>query len=365
MSQRCEQQQAAPSPPPAPASFGTGNGVRDVFAKTSAGELDGIFHALPIGLAALDGGLRVRRANAAFATFSRMPARDQVGRPLEQLLPAFAAPLLPACRAALAGTDDGTSLELTEETEEERPRVWEVRLSRPGAGGRDDPAGLAVVVLDVTTQKEEAGRRRLALRELDHRLRNVLAVAQSVFRCTASLSPDKKHLVEAFNGRLDALARASTLLRLERAQGADLAAIVRTALEPFAEGRQFMLEGAGLLLTPQVTRVLSLALNELVTNAAKHGALSALDGRVAVHWHLEDPRRVVLEWREEGGPPVRSPRRRGFGRELIERVLSYELDAQVDLQFPRDGVRCRLVVPLGEETGLAVHTDAVAQFLAR
>ena len=146
------------------------------------------------------------------------PPGSQVGRPLEQLLPDFAAPLLPACRAALAGTDDTTSLELTEETEEERPRVWEVRLSRLGAGGRD-PAGLAVVVLDVTTQKEEAGRRRLALRELDHRLRNVLAVAQSVFRCTAALSPDKEHLVEAFNGRLDALARASTLLSLERRKG--------------------------------------------------------------------------------------------------------------------------------------------------
>jgi PAS domain-containing protein len=130
MSQRCEQQQAAPPPRPAPANFGTGNGVRDVFVKTSSGELDRIFHGLPIGLAALDGGLRVRRANAAFATFSRMPAWEQVGRPLEQLLPAFAAPLLPACRAAVAGTDGKTSLELTEETEEEHPRVWEVRLSR-------------------------------------------------------------------------------------------------------------------------------------------------------------------------------------------------------------------------------------------
>jgi two-component sensor histidine kinase len=358
MSQRREQQQAAPPAPPAPVSFGTGNGVRDFFAKTPSGELDRMFHALPIGLAALDGGLRVRRANAAFATFSRMPAWEQVGRPLEQLLPDFAAPLLPACRAAVASADGKTSLELTEETEEERPRVWEVRLSRLGAGGRD-PAGLAVVVLDVTTQKAEAGRRRLALRELDHRLRNVLAVAQSVFRCTAALSPDKKHLVEAFNGRLDALARASTLLRLERAQGADLAAIVRTALEPFVGGRPLVLEGALVLLPPQVAGILSLALNELVTNAAKHGALSVLDGRVAVHWHLEDPRRLVLEWREEGGPPVRSPRRRGFGRELIERVLSYELDAEVDLHFATDGVRCRIAIPLGEETGLAVRAEAV------
>jgi two-component sensor histidine kinase len=357
MSQGCERQQGAPPRRPAPASFGTGNGVRDVVAKSSSGELDGIFHALPIGLAALDGRLRVRRANAAFATFSGMPARDQVGRPLEQLLPAFAAALLPACRAALAGTDDTTLLELTEETEEERPRVWEVRLSRLGAGGRD-PAGLTVVVLDVTTQKEEAGRRRLALRELDHRLRNVLTVAQSVFRCTASLSPDKEHLVEAFNGRLDALARASRLLSLEP-EGADLAAIVRTALEPFAEGRQLVLDGTLMVLPPRVTGILSLALNELVTNAAKHGALSAPDGRVAVHWHLEDPRRLVLEWREAGGPPVRSPRRRGFGRELIERALSYKLDAQVDLQFATDGVRCRIAIPLGEETGLAVRAETV------
>ncbi len=356
MSQFRNQQQTAPPSPHAPASSGTGYGVMGVFAETAFGDLDGFFHGLPIGLAALDGELRVRRANAAFATFSRMPAWEQVGRPLGQLLPAFAAPLLPACRAALAGTDGKTSLELTEETEK-RPRVWEVHLSRLGARGRD-PAGLAIVVLDVTTQKEETGRRSLALRELDHRLRNVLTVAQSVFRCTAALSPDKEHLVEAFNGRLDALARASTLLGLEQAQGAELAAIVRTALEPFAAGRRLVLEGPLLLLPPQVAGTLSLALNELVTNAAKHGALSALDGRVAVHWHLEDQRRLVLEWREEGGPPVRSPRRRGFGRELIERVLSYELDAEVDLQFAPDGVCCRIAIPMGEETVLAVRTGA-------
>ena len=78
-----------------------------------------------------------------------------------------------------------------------------------------------------------------------------------------------------------------------------------------------------------------------------------------MHWHLEDQRRLVLEWREEGGPPVRSPPRRGFGRELIERVLSYELDAEVDLQFATDGVRCRIVIPMREETALAVRTGAV------
>jgi two-component sensor histidine kinase len=356
MSQNRNQQQTAPPPPPALASFGAGNGDR--FAETSLGERDGFFHVLPIGLAALDGGLRVRRANMAFATFSRVPAWDQVGQPLEQLLPAFATPLLPACRAALAGTDGTTSLELTEETEKERPRVWEVRLSRLGAHGRD-PAGLAILVLDVTSEKEEAGRRRLALRELDHRLRNVLTVAQSVFRCTAALSPDKEHLVDAFNGRLDALARASTLLGLERAQGAELASLVRTALAPFAEGRQLVVEGPLHLLSPQAAGILSLALNEFVTNAAKHGALSAPDGRVAVHWHLEGQRRLVLEWREEGGPPVQSPRRRGFGRELIERVLPHELDAEVDLQFASDGVRCRIVIPVGEETSLVVRTGAV------
>jgi two-component sensor histidine kinase len=356
MSQGHGQQQMAR---PAPVNLGAGKGARNVLVETSSGELDRIFHALPIGVAALDGGLRVRRANAAFATFSRMPAWEQVGRPLEQLLPDFAAPLLPACQAAVVGTDGTTSLELTDETKEERPRVWEVRLSRLGAGGRDPP-GLGVVVLDVTTQKEEAGRRRLALRELDHRLRNVLAVTQSVFRCTAALSPDKKHLVEAFTGRLDALARASTLLGLERPRGAELASIVRTALEPFAEGRQLVLEGGLVLLPPQVAGILSLALNELVTNAAKHGALSTLDGRVAVRWRLEDTRRLVLEWREEGGPPVRSPRGRGFGREMIERGLSYELDAEVDLQFATDGARCRMVIPMGEGTTLPARTDAVA-----
>lgn len=358
MSQSRNQQQTAPPSPPAATSFDTGNGVTGVFAEASLSELDRIFHALPVGIAALDGGLRVRRANAAFATFSRMPAWEQVGRPLERLLPAFAAPLLPACRATLAGVDGTASLELTEDAED-RSRVWGVRLSRLAAAGRD-PAGLAIVVQDETTQKEEAGRRRLDLRELNHRLSNVLAVAQSMFRCTAALSPDKEHLVETFNGRLGALARASMLH--ERTQGAELASNLRAALEPFAEGRQLVLDGARLLLPPQVAGNLSLAFHELATNAAKYGALSALEGRVVVRWHLEDQRRLVLEWREENGPPVRSPRRRGFGCELIERILSYELDAEIGLQFPTDGVRCRIVIPLGEETALAARTGAASSF---
>ena len=98
-------------------------------------------------------------------------------------------------------------------------------------------------------------------------------------------------------------------------------------------------------------QTLSLVLHELATNAAKYGALSVPEGRVALAWRVEDApgegRRLVLEWAERGGPEVRPPERRGFGRSLIERSVAYELDGTARLEFPPEGVRCRIEVPLG------------------
>jgi two-component sensor histidine kinase len=350
MNKRLDQGQTAPPTPPAWAnSATTGNGLGDAAVQATSGELERTFQALPIGIATVDHELRVRSANRTFATFSRLPAGELVGRPVEQWLPAFAARLLPALRALLFEAGGTTAFELTEEGGEvEHPRVWEVRLSRLGDSGWAATA-VAVMVRDMTSENKETGRRRLELRELDHRLRNVLTVAQSVFRRTAALSLDKAHLVETFTARLDALARASAFLGRERTEEVEIASMVRTALAPFDTERRFEIEGEYRTLPAPIAGFLSLALNELAVNAAKYGALSVVDGRVVVHWHLTQERRLVLDWREENGPKVRPPTRRGFGCELIEEVLTYQFDVEVDLTFPIDGMLCRMVVPLAEE----------------
>ena len=99
-----------------------------------------------------------------------------------------------------------------------------------------------------------------------------------------------------------------------------------------------------------MTLTLGLALHELATNAAKYGAFSVPEGRVEIAWKVQggaDPRRLILDWTEHGGPPVAEPERRGFGRSLIERSVAYELDGSAELTFAPAGVRCHIEVPLG------------------
>ena len=124
-------------------------------------------------------------------------------------------------------------------------------------------------------------------------------------------------------------------------EGAGLREVARRALLPFAEGGRVLAEGPQVRLGPRATLALSMALHELATNAAKHGALSAPGGRVRLGWSLEPPGLRLL-WQESGGPPVAAPRRRGFGTRLIERGLGGELGGRAAIEFRPEGVVCRI-----------------------
>jgi len=100
---------------------------------------------------------------------------------------------------------------------------------------------------------------------------------------------------------------------------------------------------------------LGLAIHELATNAAKYGALSCPGGRVEVLWHKPSEDLVMVEWRESGGPAVEKPERRGFGTDLIERVVAQELRQPVRLEFAPDGVRCWLTIPVRRPTPFAIR----------
>ena len=193
-------------------------------------------------------------------------------------------------------------------------------------------------------------QQRVLLRELNHRIKNIVAIIQAIAQQSLRHSASWTEFEPGFMGRLDALARTSTLLGVQTWRATELRALIEAALEPYhAGGVGVILHGPEVLLSPRAALTLSLALHELVTNAAKYGALSASEGRVGVRWEVADAaegRRLVLTWAEHGGPPVRGPTRRGFGRELIECSVAYELDGTARLEFPPGGVRCRIEVPL-------------------
>ncbi|AWN46355.1 histidine kinase [Methylobacterium terrae] len=224
-----------------------------------------------------------------------------------------------------------------------------------------EPGGRARRVIgihqEVTERKRAEEHLRLLVHELNHRVKNTLATVQSIAMQSlrgldgpavgaATIDAAKA----AFEARLIALARVHDVLTRESWEGAELADVVKDALAPLdGPGPQprFAVGGPAVRLPPRIALSIAMALHELATNAVKYGALSVPAGQVALSWTVAEGR-LSLRWQERGGPPVVPPTRTGFGSRLIERSLARELDGTVSLSFPREGVVCTIVAPLGE-----------------
>lgn len=209
--------------------------------------------------------------------------------------------------------------------------------------------GVSKSARDITERRREEDRRRLLVNELNHRVKNTLATVQSIAAQTFRGTGDEES-AQRFESRLVALARAHDILTRENWEGADcreLVAGVVASLCPEPD-RRCTLAGPPVRLTPRTALLFAMAHHELCTNAAKYGALSDDNGRVAITWHEGGPagdRRLHLRWEESGGPPVEPPRRAGFGMRLLEGALARDLGAEVRLSFPPTGVVCEIEVP--------------------
>jgi two-component system CheB/CheR fusion protein len=192
---------------------------------------------------------------------------------------------------------------------------------------------------DITERKNWEKRQAMLLRELSHRVKNTLAVVQSVARQTLRSSLDPRSFVEAFEGRIRSLAASHSLLTEAAWSGAKLETIIHhqvTAMVHDYEGR-FRLRGPEVVLSAEMATQLGLVLHELATNAAKFGALSVPDGTVDIVWSVIRAK-LRLVWREHGGPPIeKRPELSGFGTLLITSSA-----AKVVQRFSRDGLVCKL-----------------------
>ena len=206
-------------------------------------------------------------------------------------------------------------------------------------------------------------RQTLLLHELNHRVRNTLTTVQSLAR-QARRDDDRGDRLE---GRILALSKTHDLLSRDDWGGAKLRLVIENEFAPFQDGkgRRFRLDGPDLDLRPRYVLALGMTIHELTTNAAKYGALATEEGRVDVTWRVvvgpDDARRLVLEWRESGGPPVAVPTRRGFGTRLITGGIARELGGSVELSFPPEGARCALDVPLDEPDRFLSSRDLAGQ----
>lgn len=209
---------------------------------------------------------------------------------------------------------------------------------------RIDDDRIAILFRDVTERKRHERERDLLVSELNHRVKNMLAVVASVASQTMRTTSDLGTFGKAFLERIQSLSRAHQVLTQSNWEGADLRDLVERTVSHFLAGEDDRSEirGESVFLGANAALSLSMALHELGTNALKYGAWSAADGRVRISWRQEGYRVVVLDWEEQGGPEVSPPDRKGFGTRLLERGIARELGGRVSVEFNKHGLRCRI-----------------------
>jgi PAS domain S-box-containing protein len=218
-------------------------------------------------------------------------------------------------------------------------------LLGPAAFSDTAEEGVAFI-LDLSEQKESERRLKLMVDELNHRVRNTLATVMAITGRSLRTATSLDGFRQAFQGRLAALSKTHDLLNQTFWTGVRLRDLVENNLAPYADRERIVVSGEDIDLGPVAAVTLGLALDELARNAARFGALSTPSGQVRISWRPGAPGRLRLDWEELGGPQVAPPSRRGFGSELIGKVLAGELNGEVRLEFPPQGVRCTMDMAL-------------------
>ncbi|WP_241255217.1 CHASE domain-containing protein [Altererythrobacter sp. BO-6] len=197
--------------------------------------------------------------------------------------------------------------------------------------------------------EEQNSIRNSLTRELNHRVKNTLASILSIISLTRRRTNDLDEFAEGLEGRVRALSATHDLLTQSDWGTTPVRSVIEAELAPYAgvgADAEIVIEGPDIQLSPNDALSLGLAVHELTTNAAKYGALSQPGGKVTAQWEYEGEELVVVRWQERGGPPVSPERKKGFGTELIQKIVAHELRQPVDLRFEAEGVSCTLRVPI-------------------
>jgi PAS domain S-box-containing protein len=215
----------------------------------------------------------------------------------------------------------------------------------------DTPSIMSGVSQEITQRKEAEEHRKLLARELNHRVKNMLATAQSVFVQSLRSAGTLEEAQEIAVGRIHSLAMAQDLLTQEGWSSATMRDVVERSIAPF-EGADFRIAGPRILLGAKAVSTLSLTLHELATNSIKYGALSKETGSVTITWEVEpgDAAMLRFNWSEMGGPPVMAPIRRGFGSRVVENIVRAEFQGKAKIDFRRDGILYEILAPIDRLT---------------
>jgi two-component system, chemotaxis family, CheB/CheR fusion protein len=302
-------------------------------------DLNNLFHSTQIATIFLDKHLVIRSFTPAVTKLFNLIPGDQ-GRPLTDLSGQLVYPNLEGdIRAVFGGEVIERAVSLPDGNQHYLARLL------PYRSADDTIDGVLLTFVDVTNIVAAEEQQKVLTSELSHRVKNTLAVVSSIAERTLRDGQEKTDLL----GRFHALGHTHDLLSDAGWTEAGLRDLILTELAPHiaADSANVTAKGPTVMLKPQAALFLALVVHELETNAAKYGALSVADGRVEVAWTIagDRPTRLELTWTEQGGPKIDDLPKRGFGTELIERGIRFELQGDAKLGVVDGGLYCRIVIP--------------------
>lgn len=235
-------------------------------------------------------------------------------------------------------------------------RRWRRIIGSPVLDDNGDMFAATIAVIDIENERQAQDQQDVMIGELNHRVKNMFAVVQSVVTQTLRNENVDVDVQEKIAARIDAHARAHAQLLSLRGAMANVEEIAREVLGSFIDDGRIHVDGSRVDLNERSAMALSMAFFELSTNAQKYGALTSANGRVNIHWHVEPGRRendgnmLHLHWVESGGPPPQVSADKGFGSLVLDRALAMQTRGKVHIDYPDTGLVWKLTAPLTPQT---------------
>jgi PAS domain S-box-containing protein len=323
----------------------TGRKLAEEALQAREAELESIIDRTPFMLTRCSRDLRFGFVSTAYAAMLRKRPEDIIGKTMSEVMGQEG---FDTIRPYIDKVLRGERAEYESKVRFENVGEFYLQVVYvPERNENGHVTGWIASILDVTERKQTESQRDLLVAELSHRVKNTLATVISIARQSFAKAPSIEEARNSFDGRILALAQTHGRLAEENWSGVPFDTMLLDEFAPYRlDSGNINVSGPSIVLNPKCALVLGMAFHELVTNAAKYGALSTKSGVVNVDWEVHPDRRLTIRWAETGGPAVTPPRRSGFGRLLLERALASDLRGQVKLDFAEDGLRCEIDVPL-------------------
>ncbi|MEJ6396446.1 CheR family methyltransferase [Yoonia sp. 208BN28-4] len=327
--------------------------LAQVSAEIQRNEVEQIYRSSPMAMGLIATDMTYVRLNEKLAEINGVPADQHIGRTIEEIIPEVAEHTKRLVQQVLETRLPifGERVHGSTRTDPNNRRVWESDWLPFYTDG--ELTGVSVNVRDVTDQVETADNLRQIMRELEHRVKNMLSNVNALINRASREATSDQHIFTTLMNRIHALSKTHALLTSEQWSSAPLRSVIEPETVDVYGADRVALSGPNIRLSAEATLAIGMAVHELATNAVKYGAFSVPEGTVSLSWsRINDAEsdRLVLEWKEQGGPAVTEPQDAGFGSQLISSTLEGSLDGDVTRHWEPNGLRVVIALEFSEVT---------------